>query len=135
MIYNRIVINKCSNFFSFKNSLLEKIIECSFLKKIKLFIIIQYISYFAHKYLMLLIVSRYQNKKYHIFELSLCYDTSTSMRTSLRQKCSSLSGRDCARWNSVLRKRRLLMKIDYPSGLVLTPTRVKSACTHTTSSR
>lgn len=39
-------------------------------------------------------------------------------------------GRDCVRWNSVLRERRPLMKIDYPSGLLLTPMRVKSWCTY-----
>lgn len=39
-------------------------------------------------------------------------------------------GRDCVRWNSVLRERRPLMKIDYPSGLLLTPMRVKSSCTY-----
>lgn len=39
-------------------------------------------------------------------------------------------GRDCVRWNSVLRERRPLMKIDYPSGPLLTPMRVKSSCTY-----
>jgi len=73
----------------------------------------------------------------NIFKLSTRYDTLlSSTRTCVTTEFPHLfpscgyQGRDCARWNSVLRKRRPLMKIDYPSGLVLTPARVKSSYTH-----
>lgn len=81
----------------------------------------------------------FEKRDWHTFSSCLCYTMrlSTSTRTPRRQRVARPvpscrgSDRGCARWNSVLRNRRPLMKIDYPSGLVLTPARVKSSRAYT----